>query len=198
MNAANPRGMRGQSRHGLTAPGGAHGASRERRRRFVARGWPLLGDGPTMTAINSIPELAMVHSPSLAGLSPVVVVHLFLAVGALVLGPLALSARKGSRWHRASGYAWVTLMLGAALSAVFIRDFRLPNLAGFTPIHLLVLVTFAGVGRGLYHIVHRQVGAHRKTMWFTYLGACVGAGSFALLPGRYLGDLLWHHALGWV
>ncbi|MCD6735187.1 MAG: hypothetical protein LT103_16525 [Burkholderiaceae bacterium] len=33
-------------------------------------------------------------------------------------------------------------------------------------------------------------------MWITYLGGCVGAGLFALLPGRYLGQLLWHHALG--
>lgn len=140
----------------------------------------------------------MVHSPSLAALSPAVIVHLALAAGALLLGPLALSARKGSRWHRASGYAWVTLMLGAALSAVFIRDFRLPNLAGFTPIHILVVVTFAGVGRGLVYVAQRRIEAHRKTMWATYLGACVGAGVFTLLPGRYLGDLVWHHALGWV
>lgn len=138
----------------------------------------------------------MIHSTSLAALPAAVIVHLFLAGGALLLGPLALRVRKGTPLHRASGYAWVTLMLGAAVSAMFIRDFKLPNLAGFTPIHLLVLVTFVGVGRGLWYIVHRRVVAHRKAMWSTYLGACVGAGAFALLPGRYLGDLLWHHTLG--
>ncbi|MBX3604021.1 MAG: DUF2306 domain-containing protein [Piscinibacter sp.] len=140
----------------------------------------------------------MVHAASLSTLPPAVIVHLVLATGALLLGPLALTARKGSRLHRAGGYTWVALMLGAALSALFIRDFRLPNLAGFTPIHLLVLITFATVGRGVYLVVKRRIDAHRKAMWSAYLGACVGAGAFALLPGRYLGDLLWHHTLGLV
>jgi uncharacterized membrane protein len=29
-----------------------------------------------------------------------------------------------------------------------------------------------------------------------YFGACVLAGIFTLLPGRFLGQLLWKHALG--
>ena len=47
-------------------------------------------------------------------------------------------------------------------------------------------------------IAHRKVEIHRKTMQRVYLGACLGAGGFTLLPGRYLGDLLWHHTLGLV
>jgi uncharacterized membrane protein len=140
----------------------------------------------------------MTHAIALGSLSPVIVVHLTLASAALVLGPLALTARKGSRLHRAAGYAWVTLMIGAALSSAFIRDFQLPNLAGFTPIHLLTVLTFAAVGRALFAIARRRVALHRRAMWSAYLGGCIGAGLFALAPGRYLGDLLWHHGLGWV
>ena len=140
----------------------------------------------------------MVHATTLSSLSPAIIVHLALASAALVLGPLALRARKGSRLHRAAGYAWVTLMLGAALSSVFIRDFRLPNLAGYTPIHLFTVLSFVGIGSALFAIARRNVATHRRVMWSTYLGGCVGAGLFALLPGRYLGDLLWHHGLGWV
>jgi uncharacterized membrane protein len=81
---------------------------------------------------------------------------------------------------------------------VFIRDFRLPNLAGYTPIHILTVTTLAGLGYGIWHIVNRRVAAHRQAMWKVYLFGCLGAGSFALLPGRYLGDLVWHHALGLV
>jgi uncharacterized membrane protein len=33
-------------------------------------------------------------------------------------------------------------------------------------------------------------------MQFTYIGACIVAGLFTLVPGRYLGDLLWHNFLG--
>lgn len=128
--------------------------------------------------------------------TPVIAIHLSLALAALALGPVALGARKGSRLHRATGYAWVTLMLGAALSSLFIRDFRLPNLAGYTPIHLLALGTFAGIGVALVHIARRKVQAHRQAMWSVYLGGCVAAGVFALLPGRRLGFLLWHQALG--
>ena len=131
-------------------------------------------------------------------LSPAVLIHLFLAIGALVLGPLALRARKGSRLHRATGYAWVTLMLGAALSSVFIRDFRLPNVAGYTPIHILTVVTIVGIAGALVAIARRNVQAHRKAMLQVYLGGCIGAGTFALMPGRYLGGLLWHHTLGLV
>ena len=32
----------------------------------------------------------------------------------------------------------------------------------------------------------------------TYLGACVVAGAFTLLPQRFLGQLVWHHWLGWI
>jgi uncharacterized membrane protein len=139
----------------------------------------------------------MHHSASLASLSPAVIVHLVFALGALVFGPFALRVRKGTPAHRACGYAWVTLMLGAAITSLFIRDFRMPNLGGYTPIHMVTLATLAGVTRALYLvIVRRNIVGHRKLMQQTYLGACIIAGGLALLPGRYLGDLVWRDALG--
>lgn len=135
---------------------------------------------------------------SLTSLSPAISFHLIVALCAMVLGPFALTARKGSRLHRAAGYAWVTLMLAAAVSSLFIRDYRLPNIAGYTPIHLLTVMTFLGVGSGIWHVVHGRIAAHRFSMWSAYIGGCVVAGSFALLPHRYLGRLVWHHWLGLV
>lgn len=134
-------------------------------------------------------------STALLDLGPAVQVHLLLATGALLLGPLALGSRKGSALHRRAGQLWVLCMLGAALASLFIRDFSRPNLAGYTGIHLLALATFGGIGAGLWLISRRQVAAHRRAMLRTYLGGCVAAGVFALLPGRALGDLVWHHAL---
>jgi uncharacterized membrane protein len=139
----------------------------------------------------------MSTSAQLADLAPAVLVHLFLAGGALAVGPVALALRKGSRGHRGIGYAWVTLMAGAALSSVFIRDFRLPNVFGYTPIHLLTVATFVGIGLGLRHIANRNLTRHRRTMQLTYVAALL-AGAFALLPTRYLGSLIWHHTLGWI
>lgn len=129
-------------------------------------------------------------------LSPAITVHIVFAIGALALGPLALAARKGSRLHRASGYVWVTLMLGTAISSVFIRDFRLPNLAGYTPIHLITVGTLAGLAGAMVAIARRNIQRHRQAMWGSYLGGCVVAGLFALLPGRFLGNWLWHQTLG--
>jgi len=126
---------------------------------------------------------------------PAVTIHVTLALGALVLGPLALGLRKGSRAHRVAGYAWVALMLGAALSSVFIRDFELPNIAGYTPIHIVTLLTFAGIGIALYYIFKRNIRAHRIAMWTTYINGCIVAGALALLPGRTLGQLVWHQWL---
>ena len=128
-------------------------------------------------------------------MSPAILVHLVFALGALGLGPLALAARKGTRLHRGAGYAWVTLMVGTALSSVFIRDFRLPNIGGYTPIHLFTVFTFTGLGAALLAIARRRIDVHRRAMWGTYLGGCVGAGAFAMLPDRFLGRWLWQ-ALG--
>ena len=70
-------------------------------------------------------------------LAPEIAIHVTAALGAVVTGPVALWARKSReqrpRLHRAAGYAWVTLMLITAFSAMFIQNRRLPNIAGFSP-----------------------------------------------------------------
>ena len=134
---------------------------------------------------------------SLAALPLSIQLHLAAAVGALVLGPVALWSRKGSPMHRGAGYVWVGLMLAAAVTSLFIRDFRQPNIAGYTVIHLVTVLTFAGVGAGITAAVQRRIAVHRKAMRRTYLGGCLVAGAFALLPSRFLGHWLWVQTLGW-
>lgn len=128
-------------------------------------------------------------------LTPVIAIHLSAALGALALGPVALWARRSRtqhpRLHRAFGYAWVTLMLATAISAVFIRDFRLPNLAGYTPIHLLVPLTLLGLVGAFWKLAQRDIAGHRFVMQQLYFWACIVAGGFTLLPDRYLGRLVW-------
>jgi uncharacterized membrane protein len=133
-------------------------------------------------------------------LTPAIAIHLTAALGALVLGPVALWARKGRQQrpvvHRAFGYAWVTLMLLTALSALFIRDHQLPNIMGYTPIHLLIPVVLGGLFAAFRCLAQKNIQGHRAYMQRLYFQACIGAGVFTLLPSRYLGDLLWHQALG--
>lgn len=133
-------------------------------------------------------------------MSPLIAFHLSAALGATVIGPFALWAREGRgtrpRLHRAAGYAWVTLMLATAMSAYFIRDFKLPNLNGFTAIHLLIPVTLCGLFLGVRAMLAGNLKAHRWSMWSLYISACLIAGAFTLLPSRYLGRLVWGAWLG--
>ena len=134
--------------------------------------------------------------------TPLIAVHMSAAAACVGLGPVALWARLGRPQrpvvHRAFGYAFVTLMVFAAVTAVFIRDDGYPATWGYTPIHLLipfVLVNFVFAFRAL---ARGDVRLHKIIMVSVYLGACVVAGAFTLLPSRYLGHLLWHDALGWI
>jgi uncharacterized membrane protein len=133
-------------------------------------------------------------------MSPLIAVHLTAALGAVATGPVALWARKAGahrpKLHRAAGYAWVTLMLLTATSAIFIRDYRLPNINGYTPIHLLIPVVYGMLFLAFWFLAKGNITGHRKTMQRLYIGACGVAGAFTLLPGRYLGNLVLGQWLG--
>ena len=135
-------------------------------------------------------------------LTPLIAVHMSLALTAVALGPVALWARLGRsarpQLHRAFGYAWVTCMLGTALTGVFIRDFKLPNLWGYTPIHLLIPLVLIGLYQAFRKLATGNIAGHRKSMQWLYVNACLLAGLFTLLPGRYLGGLIWGQWLGLV
>jgi uncharacterized membrane protein len=128
-------------------------------------------------------------------MTPLIAVHMSAAIAATLIGPVALWARKGRtlrpKIHRAFGYAWVTLMIATAVTAMFIRDFRLPNIAGYTPIHLLIPLTIFSLTMAFYHLSHADHVKHSRYMTRLYWSACIVAGGFTLLPGRYLGNLVW-------
>lgn len=135
-------------------------------------------------------------------LTPTIAIHTAAALAAVAIGPFALWARMGSTirptLHRALGYAWVTLMLATAFSALFIRDYALPNLAGYTPIHLFVPYTLFGIASSFWFLSQRNINKHRRIMQQVYIGACGIAGLFTLLPSRMLGQLVWGQWLGWL
>jgi len=128
-------------------------------------------------------------------LTPIIAIHMTAALGAIATGPIALWARKGAtqrpKLHRAFGYAWVTLMVVTALCAIFISGDDLPHIGGFGPIHVLIPVTLGMLVLAFWFLAKGNIAGHRKTMQRLYFGACVVAGAFTLLPGRYLGHLLW-------
>ena len=118
---------------------------------------------------------------------PLVFAHLIAAVAALLLGIAILTRRKGTFSHRTLGWTWVTLMAAAAASSVFIRDYKIPNIAGYTPIHLLTLTVAVMLPLAIWYIRRGNVSGHRRMMTGLYVGGCIVAGLFALAPARFLG-----------
>jgi uncharacterized membrane protein len=127
---------------------------------------------------------------------PLVFFHLVTALGALVLGAVLLYGRKGTFNHRVLGWTWVVLMGSTTLASAFIRNHDGLNLAGFTPIHAFTVLVAVTLPLGIRYARQGNVVGHRKSMRGLYFGACVIAGVFTLLPGRFLGGLLWTQWLG--
>ena len=46
---------------------------------------------------------------------------------------------------------------------------------------------------GANTLAMKEIEKHRKAMIGLYLGACIGAGAFTLLPSRYLGGIVWSY-----
>ena len=119
---------------------------------------------------------------------PLIFFHLVTALGALLLGLFMLLRRKGTRSHRLLGWTWVALMGSTALASAFIRDYRLPNLYGYTPIHLFTLTVAVMLPLGIWYVKRGRIDGHRKTMRGLYIGACVIAGlvhaAAGALPGQ--------------
>jgi uncharacterized membrane protein len=131
---------------------------------------------------------------TLSTLPPQIIIHLAAALAATVLGPFALWARLSSKQrpklHRAFGYAWVTMMLVTALSAIFIKS-RFAFWHHFSWIHLLIPVTLLSLFGAFWFLAKGNIKAHKFTLLSLYINACLITGALTLLPGRFLGKLIW-------
>jgi uncharacterized membrane protein len=122
-------------------------------------------------------------------------IHATTAILATVLGAFVLFRRKGTPLHRLLGKLWVVLMVITATSAIFVNEMRI--IGPFSPIHLFVLLTYAGLWQGLRDIRRGNVAGHRANMQAVYLNALLLAGAFTLLPGRRMHDVLFGEESGW-
>jgi uncharacterized membrane protein len=137
-----------------------------------------------------------VNLTPLINAEPAVQFHVAVAMGAFVTGLLNLSRRKGDPLHRSAGVLFALFMAATAGSALLITgvmEMAGPEWKGwYSPIHLLVIVTFYSLFvsfRALYRGDHK---AHGKEMRGLFTGALLLAGALAFLPGR----LLWRVFFG--
>ena len=137
----------------------------------------------------------MEHLATLLERHPIVALHLAAALLALAIGTAVMLRRKGTLDHKRLGWTWVVLMASVAVSSAFMRDYGLPNIAGYTPIHAFTAYVALALPWAIRRIRRGDVAGHRRVMRGMFYGACVVAGLFTLLPGRFLGNLLWKHTL---
>ena len=113
--------------------------------------------------------------------------HLFAAVAALALGIFQLLRNpKGDEAHKRRGWLWIALMLIVTLPSFWMRSL---NEGSFSWIHALSLWVLFCMLMAIWSIRAGNVRRHAAFMTGTLIGIAM-AGLFALLPGRFISELL--------
>jgi uncharacterized membrane protein len=107
--------------------------------------------------------------------------HILVAFGALILGVVMFSRKKGTWAHKMTGRAFALLMLLTALSAIFIRQL---NEGSFSWIHIFVPITFFALFETFFYIRKGDVRRHKRAVTGLFFGALLIPGLFSFLPGR--------------
>ena len=79
-------------------------------------------------------------------------------------------------------------MAGVAISGLFIHETRMVGL--FSPIHLLSLLTLAGLWVAILRARSGNIAGHRRVMMLLFWLALVLTGLFTFWPGRVMHQLL--------
>ena len=109
---------------------------------------------------------------------------------AFVAGLLQLLLSKGTPRHRFVGRIYAVMMVVTAVAAFFIRSpapdtpMGYLSLRGMSWIHLFVPLTLITVPGGVLAARRGNMGAHKRRMVGSFLGAIVIAGAFTFIPGR--------------
>lgn len=107
--------------------------------------------------------------------------HVAAAMLALVVGVVIFLLPKGTGFHRALGWTWVSSMIVvAATSVAMIVDLK----TGVNALHVFTAVTVVSLWAGLTGIRRGDVRQHAGSMMGLYVGGLIVAGVFAFIPGR--------------
>lgn len=137
--------------------------------------------GIVLAARPHLPDPARFASLPLA-----VQLHIFGALGALLVGALLMWMRKGRLFHRAGGWLWVALAGLVAGSSLFIRGLNGDHLS---ILHLFTGWTLLTVPLAVLWAKRHEVARHRRMMMGLFYGGFVINLAFAFIPGRTMWQL---------
>lgn len=123
----------------------------------------------------------------------VIQIHAVTAVFGLIVGALVFLRPKGTPLHRWMGRAFAIALVVVLGTSMFIHEIRLWGI--WSPIHLLTLMTTCSLVISIRAVRQGDVARHAKWMRSIFVLGFVVAGSFTLLPGRLLHEVLLERAL---
>jgi uncharacterized membrane protein len=141
---------------------------------------------PFRDAVLRVAAQGRLHAPDfsvIAGLSLPIKIHLATAVGALVLGGVLMTVRKGRTFHRVAGWAWVSLVSVTAGATLFITSL---NHGSWSFLHLFTAWTLFVLPLAVLAAKRRDVQRHRRTMTGLFYGGFAINLFIAFFPGRAL------------
>jgi len=106
----------------------------------------------------------------------------------MFIGGLQFALPKGTTLHRSTGYLWVTMMSGVALSSFFIHELRM--IGPFSAIHLLSVYTLYSVVIAIRAARAGDIRKHKRSMIQLYVLALILTGAFTLLPYRIMNAVI--------
>jgi uncharacterized membrane protein len=138
--------------------------------------------------------------------APLVQVHAFAAMAAVVVGTVQFVAPKGVLPHRALGWTWVGLIALMLVSAFFNHDILPWDLFGpsvccrvgescdhgsvtCASIHLLSLYFLLILPYAVLHARRRDVARHRRAMLWLFVGVLLVGTALTFVPHRIMHDV---------
>ncbi len=132
---------------------------------------------------------ARLHAPDLtffAGLPLAIRLHVLGAAGALALGAVLMSLRKGRLFHRTAGWVWVALVSLVAGSSLFVTSL---NHGKWSLLHLFAGWTLIMLPLAVVWAKRHDVARHRRTMMGLFYGGFLINAFIAFIPGRAMWTL---------
>lgn len=119
--------------------------------------------------------------------------HLVTVLPCVVMGAALFFMTKGTPLHKGMGKVYMILMIITAIITLFMPAKVGPQfLNHFGFIHSFSLLALYSAPKAYFAIRRGDVRSHKFSMIGLYVGGIVIAGSFTLVPGRYLHDLLFN------
>ena len=118
-------------------------------------------------------------------------VHLSTIGPAFIIATYMMLIKKGTAQHKFLGRIYMVLMLFTVTVTLFMSAQVGPTLFDhFGFIHLLSVLVLYSVPSAYFAIKAGDVKKHKFNMIGLYIGGMLVAGGFTLVPGRFLGDLI--------